>query len=151
MVKIDSDDRFWSKVNITNNGCWEWLAGKDQAGYGRFSYDGKNQHAHRIAWLLFYGSQPTDVVMHTCDNPSCVNPRHLRLGSQLDNISDRVSKGRCFHPHGATNSQAKLTEDQVNSIRREYQRTNCTKRSLARKYDMSDSAIGRIINGQTWS
>lgn len=149
MVKIDCDDRFWSKVDTTDK-CWEWLGAKDGGGYGRFLHNGRNRHAHRIAWLLFHGREPNGVVMHTCDNPSCVKPKHLRIGTQRENIHDCVAKDRNFKPRGSLNSQAKLTEEQVAAIRKEYNQTNCTKRFLACKYNMSDSAIGRLLNGQTW-
>ena len=154
MVK-DDYSRFWSKVCLNFNVepfCHRWLAAKDQNGYGRFLYQGKNQRAHRVAWILTFGPiQDNEVVMHDCDNPSCVNPDHLRLGSQLENIQDRVQKGRCAHNTGSSNSQAKLTQHQVDNIRSEYNKTKCTKRSLAKKYKVSDSTVSRILNNQTWS
>ena len=148
MVKIHN--RFWSKVRKTNS-CWLWTAATDDGGYGRFLFEGKNRHAHIVAWILTYGSVPEgNVVMHTCDVPYCVNPEHLQLGTQLDNIQDRVNKGRCFKPECELNSQAKLSQKQVDAIRDEYNTIKCTKRFLARKYNMSDSAVGRLLNGYTW-
>ena len=148
----DAFDRFRDKVCFdTTSGCWLWLGAKDRGGYGRFLYDGKNRHAHRVIWILIFGSDPYDaVIMHDCDNRACVNPSHLRLGTQADNIQDRVHKKRCFKPNGQLNSQAKLTEQQVRAIREEFANTGCSKAFLARKYNMSNSAVGRIVNNETW-
>lgn len=151
MVKTDCNNRFWSKIDQTLS-CWLWTAATDDGGYGRFLFQGKNRQAHIVMWILMHGDVPYgQVVMHTCDVPSCVNPDHLKLGTQAENIADCVSKNRHFKPKGTLNNQAKLTDNQVKSIRQEYRDTKCTKRSLALKYDMSDSAICRLINGQTWS
>ena len=89
-------NRFWSKVNIKeSNDCWEWQAGKHRQGYGVFKFDNKIQLAHRISWLLAHTEIPQGmVVMHKCDNPGCVNPDHLCLGTQKDNIHDMRTKGR---------------------------------------------------------
>jgi hypothetical protein len=152
MVKIDCNERFWSKVQQADqDACWLWLAGKDRSGYGRFLFEGKNRHAHIVAWILSYGPIPSNkIVRHTCDVYACVNPSHLLLGTQLDNIRDRVQRGRCHRPYGALNSQAKLTPEKVALIRQEYATTRCSKKSLAIKYSMSNSAIGRLLNKQTW-
>lgn len=91
-------DRFWSKVAKTP-GCWLWL-GKTQKGYGYFvvRVDGKETpvRAHRFSWFLAHQAEPLPdaALMHTCDNPACVNPAHLVLGSHADNVADRVAKGR---------------------------------------------------------
>ena len=89
-------NRFWSKVDTKgSNECWEWQAAKHRQGYGIFKFDNKIQLAHRISWLLANTEIPQGmVVMHKCDNPSCVNPDHLCLGTQKDNIRDMRTKGR---------------------------------------------------------
>ena len=90
-------NRYWNKVNKTNT-CWEWQGSKDRDGYGRFKADGKLWQAHRYSVVLD-GKDPKGLtVMHTCDNPGCVNPAHLQLGSQADNIKDMISKGRYVKP-----------------------------------------------------
>lgn len=91
-------DRFWSKVNKTD-GCWLWIASRHKKGYGQFKLDGKMRKAHRVAWELTYGPIPPDKnVCHTCDNPPCVRPDHLFLGTNGDNVRDAVKKGR-WHEH----------------------------------------------------
>ena len=89
-------NRFWSKVDIKGpDDCWEWQAGKHRQGYGVFKFDGKPQLAHRISWLLANTEIPEGmVVMHTCDNTPCVNPNHLCLGTQKDNVQDMKAKKR---------------------------------------------------------
>ncbi len=87
--------RFTSKFTKNNNGCWEWNAGCFSDGYGAFSYQRKTQKAHRISYLLFVGMIPKGkMVLHRCDNPPCVNPAHLFIGTAKDNAHDAIQKGR---------------------------------------------------------
>ena len=85
-------ERFWSKVNKDKD-CWEWTAALNENGYGRFYLDGKEYRAHRWIFIQLNKWEP-EVVMHTCDNPSCVNPDHLRGGTIEENNKDRDEKGR---------------------------------------------------------
>lgn len=93
-------DRFWAKVGRRGDDeCWPWMAGNTKEGYGRFRVDGKLESAHRVAYALMHGPIPDAkvrrwVIMHTCDNPSCCNPKHLRLGDYSENTADMLAKGR---------------------------------------------------------
>lgn len=92
--------RFWSKVAITDNpdDCWLWTAGT-VTGYGSFGFQGRMRIASRVAWEITNSEIPAGMkVLHTCDNPLCVNPKHLFLGTQLDNMRDMVRKGRKVQP-----------------------------------------------------
>ena len=97
MIKLQ--ERFWSKINISNkNDCWNWNAGCFKNGYGEFEYKGKPIYAHRMSWILTFGEIPQDLfVCHKCDNRFCVNPDHLFLGTQQDNVNDMIQKGRINH------------------------------------------------------
>lgn len=97
LPQSDPVARFWSKVDKSGD-CWTWTAGRNDLGYGQFSYGGKggkNVGAHRYAYMLTHGAIPEGAfVLHNCDNPSCVRPDHLRIGSQVDNMRDRSQRGR---------------------------------------------------------
>lgn len=117
--------KFWARVEKTPGGCWNWTAGKSD-GYGTLSVGGKQILAHRFSWILANGEIPEvpgkyhgAVVMHKCDNRSCVNPGHLMLGSQRDNVLDMDKKGRrVVSPrHGEKHGNAKFTDDDVVAIR----------------------------------
>lgn len=91
-------DRFWNKVNIkSKNECWEWRGSMLPTGYGQFSYSGTPRRAHRISYLLTYGNfDSSKYVCHSCDNKKCVNPEHLFLGTQSDNLKDASNKNKLW-------------------------------------------------------
>jgi hypothetical protein len=107
---------------------------------------------HRAAWILNHGEIGSESkVCHTCDNPPCVNLRHLFVGTDADNAADKVRKGRQWRGTGTKNGMAVLTEDQVREIRSIYQRKygfGC--HVLARKYGVHNTTIKYIVNGKTW-
>jgi hypothetical protein len=135
--------------------CVEWTKCKNAAGYGRAWHNGTLHLAHRLAYCKYHNVSLESikgwVIRHTCDNPSCVNPHHLLIGTAADNTRDKVSKGR--HSRGETSFHAKLTEGQVAEIRATYVARDRESGStaLARKFGVSQSTISRIVNNNRWT
>ena len=147
-------DRFWSRVARRTSGCWEWLGGTSR-GYGSFGLPlgGRvvTRRAHRISYALEFGITPADLcVLHTCDNPSCVRPDHLFLGTDTDNIADKIRKGR--GAKGSAIGLSKLTEDDVVKMRRLYRESETLgMEDIAKIYHVSGNAGREAIIGKTWS
>ena len=117
-------ERFDEKYEIVEpGGCWVWMGCLGEGGYGQISVNDKAVLAHRVSWELHVGKIPVGTgylgtcVLHRCDNPSCVRPDHLFLGSQADNIQDMMDKGRRAARSGENSPAAKLTDKQVDEIR----------------------------------
>lgn len=90
----DVEERFWRKVNLLGS-CWEWTGNRMKGGYGTFAFRKGTWGAHRVAYTLCVAEIPDDkMLLHSCDNPGCVNPAHLRVGSHKDNMEDKVARGR---------------------------------------------------------
>lgn len=143
------EHRFWSKVDKSHD-CWEWTAHRTHDGYGRFTLrHGVPRMAHRVAYELTHGTIPDGLlVCHRCDNPACVRPAHLFLGTNNDNMRDMVAKGRGHA--GIRNIRAKLTPTQVKEIRTRATGKWGEQSRLGREYGVDHSTIARIIKGQTW-
>ena len=138
------EERFWSFVaRGALDDCWEWQGGGE--GYGRFWVDGRNLGSHRFSWELANGPVPKGLlVCHTCDNPPCVNPAHLFLGTSTDNNRDRAAKGRSAvnrPPH------TKLSTEDVGKIRERYKAGGVTQYQLADEYGVTQGHISAIVNG----
>jgi hypothetical protein len=146
--KLTREQRFWNKVKKTD-GCWNWTAARCRS-YGIFAPDGKvPTGAHRVSWRLAFGEIPDGLfVLHKCDNPLCVRPDHLFLGTQSDNIKDKVNKGRQQRGSGA--GGAKLTERDVMEIKARALRGEKT-RALADYYGVSFGNVWMILTGKTWT
>lgn len=141
--------RFWLKMIVLETGCWEWQGKRDAHGYGKTSIARKEFLAHRIAWILIYGDIPENLcVCHICDNPSCINPTHLFLGTHKDNITDATYKGRMHL--GEDHGQSKLTEQLVLLARGIHQRHGISTRKLAQICEVSPPTMWEAINGKTW-
>lgn len=111
-------ERLMSKVVVADSGCWEFTGHRDENGYGRIQFDGRSAHAHRVAWILRYDvPAPGLHVLHHCDNPPCCNPRHLYVGTNDDNVADRVRRGRSARQLGERHGRAKLSDQDVADLR----------------------------------
>lgn len=148
-------ERFWSKVDKSRgpNGCWPWTAAKNGGGYGVIRIDGKNILAHRASWGLSNGSIRNGLhCLHRCDNPGCLNPGHLFLGTDADNISDMDRKGRRVNSdvRGSAIAWAKLSDDVVREMRLAYAAGLTTQRELASRLGMSQASINSALLGKSW-
>ncbi len=144
-------ERFWSKVDKRGpDECFEWTAAHDSHGYGQIDKVG----THRVAWELAHGPIPDGLyVCHHCDNPGCVNPAHLFLGTQKDNIHDALGKGRLKSPFGKSgekNLNAKLTNDHVYLIHH-CLGLGCKQQEIADVFGVHFSTISAIKTGKNWS
>lgn len=147
-------ESFWARTRTEPGGCVVWTRSRTRDGYGNVGYQGIVLRCHRVSWELAHG-QPVPrgwSVLHSCDNPPCVNPAHLRLGTQADNVHDMAQKGRSRtgDRRGERNTAAKLTVPQVLAIRSRYAAGNTTYAALGREYEVSWSMIRMIVKGLKW-
>jgi hypothetical protein len=177
---MDFNDRFYQRVEIDENtGCHNWTGNKDKNGYGHIRYKGKQFGTHRISFIFNKGEiLPGLFVCHKCDNPACVNPEHLFLGTPADNTRDAAQKGRmakginnghstkpentkrgkdhyrygnsCKTGIGEKNGRAKLSRIDVIEIKNLY-RSGLSYRSIAKIFNVSLTAVRYIIIGRNWS
>lgn len=149
--RIPPEIRFLGKVKKTENGCWEWMAYKERRGYGKFVAKGETL-AHRFSYLIHKGEIPKEMlVCHSCDNPSCVNPEHLWLGTAMDNTKDCISKGRDRHVivRGEKNGLSKLTEKDVIKIKK-LAILRYGQKEIANLFKCDQTNIHYILSGKTW-
>lgn len=139
---------FWSlvKLDLVKTQCWNWIGQKGHTGYGRFKIGKARYSSNRVAYAIAYGHVPKDrFVCHACDNPSCVRPDHLFLGTPYDNTMDKIRKNR--QARGSQIGSALLTEEQVKEILQD-KRSHLT---ISKDYNVSKSTIGKIKTGVNWS
>ena len=148
-ISKQDEERFWSYVDKSRgpDAPWLWVGQLDRDGYGVVSINGRKQRAHRVSYYLEYGELP-EVVRHKNDVRQDVNAAHLEGGTQLDNIRDRQRRDR--QAKGIRNGRARLSPDDVRSIRQRYQEGGVTYRKLARDYAVDHTTIGQIIRRETW-
>ena len=141
--------RFWSKVRKSDDpdGCWEWTGAKNPHGYGKLFVDGRFIDAHRLSYADAYGEPGERSVLHHCDNTSCVRPEHLFLGTQRENIMDKVRKDR--QHRGEQIRQAKLKESDIPIIFRMRQE-GMSYAAIARVFNVNHVSIFNVIKGKTW-
>ena len=143
LVKIEQGDN--------EDDCWKWHSYKSN-GYGRFRINNKNQGAHRISYEYFNNCKIKEgmIILHSCDNPECCNPKHLSEGTQAKNMADKEAKNRHNHVKGERHGNSKLTEVQVLKIREKYAIGNTSYSSLAKEYNIDYKCIRRIIDKKLW-
>lgn len=144
-------DRFYHKVAFDHpSKCWEWTANRSMGGYGMVKFHGRNRGAHRISYELWTGTEIPDgmQVMHRCDNPPCVNPFHLELGTCRDNIRDKHAKGRQPSQRGSRNNAgSRLTDDQIIEALRRL-RSGEVQRQIAEDLGITQTMVSRINLGR---
>lgn len=148
--ELSLEERFRAKLGVQDavTGCIPWDAATLSKGHGQFWLSGTMVCAHRIAWELRHGPIPDGLwVLHRCDNPPCCNPEHLFLGTHKDNMADMRNKGRSLT--GSKHSLAKLTEEDVRSIR-SMLATGETQRVVAAKFGVAQQHVSKISNRSSW-
>lgn len=141
---IPRNTPFWDRVRIQDVGCWEWTAGRQRAGYGNY----RDRGAHRVAWELTNGPIPKGLfVCHHCDNPPCVRPDHLYLGTNRENLWDARARG--LLANGEQHWNAKLTEPMVREMVA-LRKTGWTHRELAERYGVRRESVRDIFQGRNW-
>jgi len=154
MARPSIKDRLLAYCIETPSGCWEWQRARDRHGYGKLSIRcGVWRFAHRLSAATFIGPIGGLCVMHKCDNPPCINPAHLFLGPQVENVRDMINKGR-MPPRpvfrGERHPCRKLSLAQVSQIKNMWRRGDVSKSELGRIFGVSRTQVGRILSGQHW-
>lgn len=151
-------ERFWRAVEKSES-CWLWVGGFSAprrvgcAPYGRFYFNGKRIGAHRMSWILAHGDPGDLCVLHKCDVPACVNPEHLFLGTQADNVQDCVNKNRqrSGMVSGPDHGQTKLTAEETDTIKTMYKTGTITQEALGELFGVSQTVISAIVRGDHWT
>lgn len=154
-VRESLSERFWKKVDKRSaDDCWNWTAYRDKDGYGHIRLDNSKHSdapSHRVSYELANGTIPDGMfVCHSCDNPSCVNPNHLFLGTHIDNMRDCVTKGRKVGLRGEKFYANKLTDEKVIAMRRRYEIGDADMRTLATEYGVAVSTVCNVIHRKSW-
>jgi len=150
-------DRLFAKTKVNpKTGCLEFTGYRDKKGYGRIQVAGSGRCTHRVSWQAHNGPIPESIdgkdacVLHKCDNPPCINPDHLFLGSNDDNMADMIKKGRGADTRGVKNGRAKLNEFQVRVIKRLFNHKSMTQKEAGDIFGVSVSSIAKVKSGLCW-
>lgn len=150
-MKRFKPEEFWKRVQ-KSDGCWEWMGYVKSDGYGVFGANGSDHGrpiAHRVSWTINFGDVPQGMqVCHHCDNRRCVRPDHLFLGTAKDNMHDASSKGRMAR--GEKARAARMTSEQVLTIRRKHSLERMSYADLSREYEVGETTISRAARDLTW-
>jgi hypothetical protein len=160
-TQVNIERRFWSRVNKDGpipahvpdlGACWVWTGATSTAGYGQMRANKKTQLAPRVSWLIATGSAPRLLVCHKCDNPPCVNPRHLFEGSVRDNALDMVAKGRARggNLRGGRHGNAKMTDALVAEVLRRASTPDTTQSEVARQLGLPQQTVNKIVRRKIW-
>lgn len=140
--------RFLSKTQVISTGCIEWTRAKDYQGYGVATFNSKSIRAHRLSYMIFVGNIPPNMyVLHRCDNPSCVNAKHLFLGTNKENMRDKVLKGR--QANGEKNGNSRMKEEEILQIRKLYL-SGVSMKEISKKFNSNVSQVHKIIRRKLW-
>lgn len=187
MVRKSIEERFWEKVDLKKkDDCWPWTASVNNHGYGRMRVNGKLVYAQRLSYIIHFGEIEKGsgyhgiCVLHKCDNPLCVNPNHLFLGTHKNNMEDKTNKKRCNSAiginhgsvtkpgrqpsgdchwsrkfpdkvkHGADNGNSTLNNKSVIKMRKMYKSGSFTQKSLAIIFNTDQTNVSMIVNRKTW-
>ncbi len=144
-------ERFMSKVMPEpNTGCWFWIGGTKTFGYGNFSIKDRTYSSHRVSFQFFKHNIPKGfMVLHSCDNPYCVNPDHLYLGTHRDNMNDKIKRGRSARQKGSDHGGSKLIECDIIEIRA-LLKSGMKQKEIAQKFNVDPSTISYINIGRKW-
>lgn len=145
------EERFWAKVQ-KGEGCWLWTGWFSNRGYGQIKLGGRgtsSMHAHRLSYILVNGPISDELnVCHKCDNPSCVRPDHLFLGTQKENVADSCAKYRMHY--GVSHALAKLNDCDIRNIREQYVKGGVSQEALAKFFAVAQTLISGIVRGKRW-
>jgi predicted XRE-type DNA-binding protein len=158
MVRYTDEQReklFWESIDTKQNNineCWEWQKSTIKQGYGRTSLNGKMILAHRLSFYYTHGRHVSQdkIICHSCDNKKCCNPNHLREGTHKDNSDDMFLRNRFVYMRGEKNGRAKLTQENVETIKRRYKTERISQTQLANEYNVKQTAISKIIRGVSY-